>query len=66
MLAGSSSTTLMEVAVNLIDTSSCNTAAVYNGAITGNMQCAGDLAGGKDSCQVRQVLIGKNRHALCA
>lgn len=48
---GDSSSTLMEVAVNLIDTSKCNTAAVYGGAITGNMQCAGDLAGGKDSCQ---------------
>ncbi|XP_057184052.1 transmembrane protease serine 13b isoform X2 [Triplophysa rosa] len=47
----SSSPTLMEVAVNLIDKSTCNAAAAYGGAITGNMQCAGVLAGGKDSCQ---------------
>ncbi|KAA0717241.1 Transmembrane protease serine 13 [Triplophysa tibetana] len=45
------STTLMEVAVNLIEQSTCNKADSYKGAITSNMQCAGDLAGGRDSCQ---------------
>lgn len=56
----------MEVAVNLIEQSTCNKASSYNGAITGNMQCAGDLAGGRDSCQVRQALAEKNTHALVA
>ncbi|XP_056602143.1 transmembrane protease serine 13b [Triplophysa dalaica] len=48
---GRGSTTLMEVAVNLIEQSTCNKPTSYDGAITGNMQCAGDLAGGRDSCQ---------------
>ncbi|KAK2911901.1 hypothetical protein QQF64_027766 [Cirrhinus molitorella] len=49
--AESSSTVLMKVDVNLIDSVVCNKAAVYGGRITENMQCAGDLNGGKDSCQ---------------
>ncbi|RXN05213.1 transmembrane protease serine 13-like isoform X1 [Labeo rohita] len=49
--AKSSSTVLMKVDVNLIDSDVCNLATVYNGRITENMQCAGDLQGGKDSCQ---------------
>ncbi|XP_043095485.1 transmembrane protease serine 13b isoform X2 [Puntigrus tetrazona] len=47
----SSSTLLMEVEVNLIDSSVCNSYSVYGGRITEKMQCAGDLKGGKDSCQ---------------
>ncbi|XP_051531784.1 transmembrane protease serine 13-like isoform X2 [Myxocyprinus asiaticus] len=42
---------LMEVAVDLIDLAVCNKPTVYNGLITETMQCAGDLMGGKDSCQ---------------
>uniref|UniRef100_A0A8C2E1U0 Transmembrane serine protease 13b n=1 Tax=Cyprinus carpio TaxID=7962 RepID=A0A8C2E1U0_CYPCA len=49
--ADSSSTLLMEVAVNLIDSAVCNSFTVYGGRITENMQCAGDLKGERDSCQ---------------
>lgn len=42
----------MEVTVDIIGDSTCNSASVYNNAITKNMLCAGDLKGGKDSCQV--------------
>uniref|UniRef100_A0A3B1IVH1 Transmembrane serine protease 13b n=2 Tax=Astyanax mexicanus TaxID=7994 RepID=A0A3B1IVH1_ASTMX len=45
------SSRLMEVAVDIIDSSVCNSADVYNGQITENMLCAGDLSGGRDSCQ---------------
>ncbi|KAM4795605.1 transmembrane protease serine 2 [Rhinophrynus dorsalis] len=45
------SSNLMEVSVPLIASTTCNQAAVYNGAITSSMICAGYLAGGKDSCQ---------------
>ncbi|XP_016146250.1 transmembrane protease serine 13b isoform X1 [Sinocyclocheilus grahami] len=49
--ADSSSTRLMEVAVNLIASAVCNSPTVYGGHITENMQCAGDLKGERDSCQ---------------
>ncbi|KAL6463201.1 hypothetical protein MHYP_G00275920 [Metynnis hypsauchen] len=49
--AGFGSSKLMEVAVDIIDSSVCNGAEVYNGRITQNMLCAGDLNGGSDSCQ---------------
>uniref|UniRef100_A0A3P9H695 Peptidase S1 domain-containing protein n=1 Tax=Oryzias latipes TaxID=8090 RepID=A0A3P9H695_ORYLA len=46
------STNLMEVKVDIISNSVCNTRAVYGpGAVTNNMICAGNLSGGKDSCQ---------------
>ncbi|KAI4903333.1 hypothetical protein NFI96_018530, partial [Prochilodus magdalenae] len=45
------SSKLMEVSVDIIDSSVCNGATVYNGRITQNMLCAGDLNGGRDSCQ---------------
>lgn len=52
MFADSVSVSLMEVTVSLIDSTVCNSPNVYNGEITEYMQCAGDLKGGKDSCQV--------------
>lgn len=64
MFADSSSTLLMEVAVNLIDSAVCNSYTVYDRRITENMQCAGDLKGGIDSCQVRHVLIFKSLQML--
>ncbi|KAK9961932.1 hypothetical protein ABG768_007329 [Culter alburnus] len=45
------STSLMDVAVNVIDARVCNSSQVYRGAITKNMMCAGDMNGGRDSCQ---------------
>ncbi|XP_067307100.1 transmembrane protease serine 13a [Pseudorasbora parva] len=49
--AGYASTSLMDVAVNVIDTRVCNSSQVYRGAISKNMMCAGDMNGGRDSCQ---------------
>lgn len=49
---GSVSKSLMEVSVNIISDTVCNSVTVYNKAVTKNMLCAGDLRGGKDSCQV--------------
>ncbi|TRY57386.1 hypothetical protein DNTS_024966, partial [Danionella cerebrum] len=49
--ADSISDSLMEVPINLIDSTVCNRPSVYNNQITKNMLCAGDLGGGKDSCQ---------------
>ncbi|KAK6322273.1 hypothetical protein J4Q44_G00070650 [Coregonus suidteri] len=46
------STSLMEVTVDIIDSSVCNRNTVYNGQVSQNMLCAGDMKGGKDSCQV--------------
>lgn len=48
---GSSSETLQEAKIQLIDRSTCNGWLVYNGQITNTMICAGKLAGGVDSCQ---------------
>lgn len=48
---GSSSATLQEAKIQLIDSTICNSRPVYNGLITDTMICAGKLAGGVDSCQ---------------
>lgn len=42
---------LMKAEVSIISTSVCNRPAVYDGAISQRMMCAGDLKGGTDSCQ---------------
>lgn len=44
---------LREVQVNLIDFKKCNDFLVYDSYLTPRMMCAGDLRGGRDSCQVR-------------
>ncbi|RVE64830.1 hypothetical protein OJAV_G00129810 [Oryzias javanicus] len=49
--SGAVSTNLMEVNVDIISNSVCNSRAVYGGSVTNNMLCAGNLSGGKDSCQ---------------
>lgn len=43
---------LREVQVNLIDFRKCNDYLVYDSYLTPRMMCAGDLRGGRDSCQV--------------
>ncbi|XP_055070249.2 chymotrypsin-like protease CTRL-1 [Misgurnus anguillicaudatus] len=41
---------LQEAAIPVVDNSQCNT-LLGDGSVTGNMICAGLLAGGKDTCQ---------------
>ncbi|OCT93742.1 transmembrane protease serine 2 [Xenopus laevis] len=48
---GSISYSLMAASVPLISSITCNQAAVYGGAITSSMICAGYLSGGTDTCQ---------------
>jgi len=49
---GAVSGVLRKVTVPVISNQDCNTKTKYQGKITGNMLCAGDLEqGGKDSCQ---------------
>ncbi|XP_023700536.2 transmembrane protease serine 2-like [Paramormyrops kingsleyae] len=48
---GPSSKVLMEAQVSIIDRETCNNPAVYSGAITKSMICAGMLEGGVDACQ---------------
>ncbi|XP_059401287.1 transmembrane protease serine 2-like [Carassius carassius] len=48
---GPASQTLQEAKIQLIDRTTCNSRAVYNGRITDTMICAGRLEGGVDSCQ---------------
>ena len=49
---GTGSTDLMEVTVDIISENVCTSPFVYGNAISKYMLCAGDLEGGKDSCQV--------------
>ncbi|KAI4581236.1 hypothetical protein MJG53_020824, partial [Ovis ammon polii x Ovis aries] len=49
---------LREVQVNLIDFKKCNDYLVYDSYLTPRMMCAGDLRGGRDSCQVGLLLCG--------
>lgn len=51
------SNTLMEVTVDIISDTVCNSPAVYNGDVTRNMLCAGHLSGGRDSCQVSELKL---------
>uniref|UniRef100_F7BQG2 Transmembrane serine protease 2 gene 15 n=1 Tax=Xenopus tropicalis TaxID=8364 RepID=F7BQG2_XENTR len=48
---GSISKNLMAASVPIISSTTCNQAAVYGGAISSTMMCAGYLSGGTDTCQ---------------
>uniref|UniRef100_A0A671EXX5 Transmembrane serine protease 13 n=1 Tax=Rhinolophus ferrumequinum TaxID=59479 RepID=A0A671EXX5_RHIFE len=52
------SPSLREVQVSLIDYRKCNDYSVYDSYLTPRMMCAGDLRGGRDSCQVGLLLGG--------
>ncbi|XP_028818177.1 transmembrane protease serine 13a isoform X1 [Denticeps clupeoides] len=49
--ADQASIELMEVSVDIIDTRVCNSSQVYQGRVTKNMICAGDIEGRRDTCQ---------------
>lgn len=51
---GSLPTNLQTLDVPVVPREKCNTQ--YNGDITANMFCAGVDAGGKDACQVRNII----------
>jgi hypothetical protein len=44
---------IFQATVDIISRATCNSASSYNGIITPEMVCAGILAGGIDTCQVR-------------
>jgi trypsin len=48
---GSSSTTLRQVTVQIINQSTCNSAYSAHGGVSSNMICAGVPGGGRDACQ---------------
>lgn len=63
---------LREVQVGLIDFRKCNDYLVYDSYLTPRMMCAGDLRGGRDSCQVglqrgcRGAAGGRGQWESCA
>jgi hypothetical protein len=46
------STLSSQLQIPVLDFDQCN--ALFSGALTSNMMCAGDIAGGKDACQVEE------------
>lgn len=64
MAPGSSSGYLRQAQITMYSRETCNASLVYNGLVTASMICAGTLAGGVDSCQVRFTLkIFCNRYS---
>ncbi|CAJ0963604.1 unnamed protein product [Ranitomeya imitator] len=55
---------LMNTEVSIISTPVCNSTSVYNGDITSRMMCAGDLRGGRDSCQLVTVHNAEDKRNL--